>query len=134
MSATILVVEDNTQNLYLATYLLESAGYTVLSADDGTSGVARARESLPDIVLMDILLPGIDGYEATRLLRSEAATESITIVALTAYSMEGDEQAALDAGCDGYIAKPIDPTDFVDKVRAFLPAAGLGGVPMGAGR
>jgi two-component system cell cycle response regulator DivK len=134
MSATILVVEDNTQNLYLATYLLESAGYTVLSADDGTSGVALARQALPDVVLMDILLPGIDGYEATRLLRSDAATESMTIVALTAYSMEGDEQAALDAGCDGYIAKPIDPTDFVDKVRAFLPAGGPGGVSPEAGR
>jgi two-component system cell cycle response regulator DivK len=129
MSATILVVEDNTQNLYLATYLLESAGYTVLSADDGASGVALARESMPDVVLMDILLPGIDGYEATRLLKSDDATASMTIVALTAYSMEGDEQAALDAGCDGYIAKPIDPTDFVDKVRAFLPGGGSGGVP-----
>lgn len=124
MSATILVVEDNAQNLYLATYLLESSGYKVVSAGDGSAGITLAQESQPDIVLMDILLPGIDGYEATRRLKADPGTAAIPVIALTAYSMEGDEQAALDAGCDGYISKPIDPADFVSRVEGFLKAAG----------
>ena len=120
MTVKVLVVEDNAQNLYLATYLLENAGFSVLSAADGLKGVEMAKEGLPDIVLMDILLPGVDGYEATRRLKSDPTTVGIPVVALTAYSMEGDEQAALAAGCDGYISKPIDPSDFVTKVSAFL--------------
>ena len=120
MPTTVLVVEDNAQNLYLATYLLENAGFRVLSATDGINGVAMAKEGMPDIVLMDILLPGVDGYEATRRLKSDPATVGIPVVALTAYSMEGDEQSALAAGCDGYISKPIDPSDFVTKVTLFL--------------
>ena len=128
MTVKVLVVEDNAQNLYLAAYLLENAGFTVLSAADGLRGVELAKESIPDIVLMDILLPGVDGYEATRRLKSDPATVAIPVVALTAYSMEGDEQAALAAGCDGYISKPIDPSDFVTKVTAFLAGrAGPGG-------
>ena len=120
MAVKVLVVEDNAQNLYLATYLLENAGFTVLSAADGIRAVELAKESIPDIVLMDILLPGVDGYEATRRLKADPTTVAIPVVALTAYSMEGDEQAALAAGCDGYISKPIDPSDFVTKVTAFL--------------
>ena len=120
MAVKVLVVEDNAQNLYLATYLLENAGFDVVSAADGIAGVALAKESAPDIILMDILLPGVDGYEATRRLKADASTSAIPVVALTAYSMEGDEQAALAAGCDGYISKPIDPSDFVTKVTAFL--------------
>ena len=120
MAVTVLVVEDNAQNLYLATYLLETAGYRVLACSDGLGGVALAKAELPDIVLMDILLPGVDGYEATRRLKSDPATAGISVVALTAYSMEGDEQAALVVGCDGYIGKPIDPSDFVAKVTSFL--------------
>jgi two-component system, cell cycle response regulator DivK len=120
MAVKVLVVEDNAQNLYLATYLLENAGYSVVSAVDGIKGVALAKDSLPDIVLMDILLPGVDGYEATRRLKSDPTTLRIPVVALTAYSMEGDEQAAIAAGCDGYISKPIDPSDFVTKVTGFL--------------
>ena len=120
MAVKVLGVEDNAQNLYLATYLLENAGFDVLSAADGLEGVDMAKRNIPDIVLMDILLPGVDGYEATRRLKSDPTTVAIPVVALTAYSMEGDEQAALAAGCDGYISKPIDPSDFVSKVSAFL--------------
>ena len=90
MPVKVLVVEDNAQNLYLATYLLKNAGFNVLSAVDGLEGVDMAKQSLPDIVLMDILLPGIDGYEATRRLKSDSSTMAIPVIALTAYSMEGD--------------------------------------------
>ena len=135
MAVKVLVVEDNAQNLYLATYLLENAGYDVISAADGIKGVEMAKDGLPDIVLMDILLPGVDGYEATRRLKSDPSTTAIPVVALTAYSMEGDEQAALAAGCDGYISKPIDPSDFVTKVSAFLSrrAGSSDGAPAAAG-
>ena len=127
---TVLVVEDNAQNLYLATYLLERAGFTVLSSSDGLEGVASARENLPDIVLMDILLPGIDGCEATRRLKADPATASIPVVALTAYSMRGDQQAATDAGCDSYITKPIDPATFGETVREILEHSSRGRPPV----
>jgi two-component system cell cycle response regulator DivK len=123
MPATILVVEDNPQNRYLARFLLEQAGYAVLEAADADAGLDTARGQLPDLVLMDILLPGMDGYEATRRLKSEEATASIPVVALTAYSMEGDEDRALASGCDGYITKPVDPSDFAERVARFLEAA-----------
>ena len=113
----VLVVEDNAQNLYLATYLLERAGFVVIPAGDGLEGIAAAREHQPDIVLMDILLPGVDGCEATRRLKADPATASIPVVALTAYSMSGDQHAAASAGCAAYITKPIDPATFADTVR-----------------
>jgi two-component system cell cycle response regulator DivK len=120
MGCKVLIIEDNPQNLYLAGYLLETAGFEVVSAADGLSGVALAESAVPDIVLMDILLPGIDGYEATRRIKAVSGLAHVPVVALTAYSMEGDEAAALAAGCDGYISKPIDPADFVSRVSAFL--------------
>jgi two-component system cell cycle response regulator DivK len=120
MGRKVLIVEDNPQNLYLAGYLLETAGFEVVSAGDGLAGVEMAKAEMPDIVLMDILLPGIDGYEATRRLKAVAGLADVPVVALTAYSMEGDEAAALTVGCDGYISKPIDPADFVEQVRRFL--------------
>ncbi len=127
MKATVLIVEDNPQNLYLASYLLESAGYRVISAGDGPAGVAAAIDDSPDIVLVDILLPGIDGYEATRRIKADPSYAGEPIVALTAYSMEGDEQSAMAAGCDGYISKPIDPADFVTRVEGFLECGAGGG-------
>jgi two-component system cell cycle response regulator DivK len=120
MPVTVLLVEDNPQNLYLETYLLENAGFRVLSCTDGVAGVAMAKENLPDLVLMDILLPTIDGYEATRRLKHDPVTAAIPVLALTAFSMEGDEQEAIAAGCDGYIAKPIEPGNFATKVTRFL--------------
>ena len=115
--ATILVVEDNPASLKLAVMLLEKAGHTVLKAEDGEAGVALARESLPDLVLMDIQMPGIDGLEATRRLRADPATAQLKIVAL---AMKGDEARILDAGCDGYIAKPFRYQEFLERVGAAL--------------
>ena len=116
---SILIVEDDPQNMYLARFLLERAGYVVSEAKDGAAGVTAALKGEPDLVLMDILLPEIDGLEATRRIRRDS-DRPMTIVALTALSMKGDREAILDAGCDGYISKPIDPDTFVEKVEAFL--------------
>ena len=118
--ATILIVEDNPANLKLAATVLEKAGHAVLSAEDGEKGLVLARERLPDLVLMDIQMPGIDGLEATRRLRADPATAGLKIVALTALAMKGDEERILEAGCDGYIAKPFRYQDLLDRVAAAL--------------
>lgn len=121
MNGTILLIEDNEQNRYLATFLLEGRGFRVVSATDGLSGIARAKELVPDLVLLDIQLPRMDGYEVARRLRAEPALRRIPIVAVTSYAMAGDREKALGAGCDGYIEKPIHPETFVDEVSRFLP-------------
>jgi two-component system cell cycle response regulator DivK len=118
--ASILVVEDNLFNLKLAVMLLEKAGYDVRTAEDGEAGVRLARDIRPDLVLMDIQMPGIDGLEATRQLRADPATAGLKIVALTALAMKGDEERILQAGCDGYIAKPFHYREFLDQVAAAL--------------
>lgn len=115
----ILVAEDDPQNLYLARFLLERRGHEVVPAADGEQALAAAKESVPDLVLMDMLLPRMDGYEATRLLRVEFG-DLFPVIALTAYSMKGDREAILRAGCNGYIAKPIDPNRFVEQVESFV--------------
>ncbi len=120
MAARILIVEDDPQNLYLVKFLLEKSGHEVLVATDGEAAVSVARAESPDLVLMDMLLPRMDGYEATRLLKKDPGP-SLKVVALTAYSMKGDREAILQAGCDGYISKPIDPERFVSEVEAYLP-------------
>jgi len=120
MGARILVTEDDFQNLYLVKFLLESSGHEVLVATDGEEAVTVARTEKPDLVLMDMLLPRVDGYEATRMLKVDPGPD-LTVVALTAYSMKGDREAILDAGCDGYISKPIDPESFVAQVESYLP-------------
>jgi two-component system cell cycle response regulator DivK len=104
--ATILIVEDNPANLKLASFLLTRVGHTVLSAVDAESGMARALAELPDLILMDIQLPGMDGLRATSLLKRNPATAAIPVIALTALAMKEDEGKAMEAGCDGYIAKP----------------------------
>ncbi|MFN7994768.1 MAG: response regulator [Bryobacteraceae bacterium] len=104
----ILIVEDNELNREMLTRRLEHRGHEVIVATDGRQGVAVAQESHPDIVLMDLSLPAIDGWEATRLLKSAASTARIPVVALTAHAMVGDEQKALEAGCDFYATKPVD--------------------------
>lgn len=117
---TILVVEDNSTNMKLSTFILESADYTVLAATSAEAGLALAREHHPDLVLMDIQLPGMDGLEATALLKADEATRRIPVIALTALAMKGDEERILAAGCNGYIAKPLDYKQFLATVKATL--------------
>jgi two-component system cell cycle response regulator DivK len=118
--AKVLIVEDNPANMTLATFLLHSAGHTVLSAKDAETGLALARVEQPDLVLMDIQLAGMDGLEATALLKSDPSTRAIPVIALTALAMKGDEQRILAAGCDGYIAKPLAYKDFLATISAQL--------------
>jgi len=118
--AKVLVVEDNPANLTLATFLLESAGHSVLTARDGETGVALAAAEQPDLILMDIQLPGMDGLRATALLKGDAATHDIPVIALTALAMKGDEARIREAGCDGYIAKPLSYKDFLATISTAL--------------
>ena len=121
--ARVLVVEDNSSNMTLATFLLESVGHTVLRATDAEAGLAIAREEQPELILMDIQLPGMDGLSATALLKGEDATRAIPVIALTALAMKGDEERIRAAGCDGYIAKPMRYKDFLAAVAAQLEPA-----------
>lgn len=123
--ARVLVVEDNAANLKLATFLLESAGHTVISAPDAEVGLALARDEQPNLILMDIQLPGIDGLEATALLKRDPATRDIPVIALTALAMKGDEERIRAAGCDGYVAKPLDYKSFLATVTSHLVPAPL---------
>src|SRR5215213_977236 len=118
--ATILIVEDNPTNMTLAVHVLESAGHTVLTATDAEAGLALARSALPQLILMDIQLPGMDGLAATAQLKGEVATRSIPVIALTALAMKGDEERIRAAGCDGYIAKPMRVHQFLATVAAQL--------------
>lgn len=117
---TVLVVEDNPTNMALAVFLLKSAGYEVLTATDAESGLTLAHEHQPQLILMDIQLPGMDGLEATALLKKEQNTRSIPVIALTALAMKGDEERIRAAGCDGYIAKPMRYREFLAAVAARL--------------
>lgn len=116
MTLRVLVVEDTPLNLELITEILERAGHTVLAATTATAGLALAKAEVPDVVLMDVRLPDIDGYEAARQLRRDPALRGITVIALTAQAMRGDEEAALAAGCDAYISKPIDVRTIVADI------------------
>jgi len=118
--ARVLVVEDNPANMTLATFLLESAGHTVLKASDAETGVALAGAEQPDLILMDIQLPGMDGLKATGLLKADPLTRDIPVIALTALAMKGDEARIRAAGCDGYIAKPLSYKDFLATVSGEL--------------
>src|ERR1700690_2367319 len=121
--AKILIIEDNPANMTLAVFLLQSAGHTVLSATDAEAGLPLARDERPDLILMDIQLPGMDGLQATALLKGDEATRAIPVIALTALAMRGDEDRILAAGCDGYIAKPMRYRDFLAAVDAHLMKA-----------
>lgn len=125
--ATVLVVEDNPANMTLAIFLLKLAGHTVLSATNAETGLALAREEQPDLILMDIQLPGMDGLEATAVLKSQEATRAIPVIALTALAMKGDEERIRAAGCDGYIAKPLAYREFLASITAQLEKAPLYG-------
>jgi two-component system cell cycle response regulator DivK len=118
--ATVLIVEDNAANMALAVVLLQSAGHLVLSAADAEAGLTLARHAHPNLILMDIQLRGMDGLEATMLLKRDAATRTIPVIALTALAMTGDEARIRAAGCDGYIAKPIRYQAFLATIAAQL--------------
>jgi two-component system, cell cycle response regulator DivK len=119
----ILIIEDNPLNLELATDLLEVNGFAVSSAQTAEDGLRLARELMPDLVLMDFSLPGMDGLSATKNLKTDPATRHLTVVGLTAHAMRGDEQIALNAGCDGYLTKPIDTRTFIATVKKFIALA-----------
>jgi len=116
----ILLIEDNETNLYLIRFILEKNGYQVIEAREGVLGVKLAAKEKPDLVIMDIQLPDIDGLEATRRIRASKADHKIPIVALTSYAMVGDRQKALAAGCTGYIEKPINPETFMAELEKYL--------------
>ncbi len=117
---TILVIEDNELNLKLVRTLLELAEYTVLEADNAEQGISLALEHAPDLILMDIQLPGLDGLSATKQILTDQRLKHIPIVAVTSFAMEGDKEKAINAGCSGYISKPIDTRNFVNEVTSFL--------------
>jgi two-component system cell cycle response regulator DivK len=118
--ARILIIEDNPNNIKLAKVVLEDAGHEVLQAGNASIGLDIARMQLPDIVLMDIQLPDIDGLTATRILKDDVNTSKIKVIALTAFAMNGDEQKMLAAGCDGYISKPIRYKEFLKIINSVL--------------
>lgn len=120
MQRTVLIVEDNPMNMELASDLLEMAGYQVVTSDTAVGGIQLARERMPDVVLMDIALPDMDGLAATRQMKEDPRLNHIPVIALTAHAMGGDEKKALDAGCDAYITKPIDTRAFVKSVDEVL--------------
>lgn len=123
MKAKILYIEDNTQNFYLVNFILTAAGFEVVWAKDGHEGVEKAALGWADLILLDIQLPGMDGYAVAQALRGNPALSSTPIVALTSYAMAGDREKALAAGCTGYIEKPIDPAAFAAQVEQHLLAA-----------
>ena len=116
----ILIVEDNPANMTLAVFLLESAGHSVIKSTDAEAGLTLARKEQPDLILMDIQLPGMDGLQATLLLKKDETTRNIPVIALTALVMKGDEERILAVGCDGYIAKPMRYREFLATVAEHL--------------
>ena len=121
MSKRILVIEDTEDNRQIIRDLLSSVGYELIEAVDGVAGVALAQKERPDLILMDIQLPEIDGYEATRRIRAVPELAKVPIIAVTSYALSGDEAKTREAGCDGYVAKPFSPRQLLAKVREFLP-------------
>lgn len=122
MAARILVIEDNAANLELVRYLLTYSGYTVLPASDGAQGLALARQERPDLIICDLQMPELDGYQVLEQLRGDGRGAGLRIVALTAFSMPKDRDKVLTAGFDGYLSKPIEPEAFVAQIEAYLPA------------
>ncbi|OGU16704.1 MAG: two-component system response regulator [Geobacteraceae bacterium GWC2_53_11] len=121
MKKKILYIEDNEQNLYLVRFILEKHGYEVHAAMDGQEGIDRAATILPDLILLDIQLPLMDGYAVARQLRTNPDLAKTPIVAVTSYAMAGDRDKALGAGCTGYIEKPINPDTFMQQVEQHFP-------------
>jgi len=116
----ILVIEDNEKNRYLISFILRDSGYDVIEAITGEDGVETVIREHPDLVLMDIQLPGIDGYETTRRIRASPADDTLPIIALTSFAMTGDRERALAAGCTGYIEKPINPDTIMGEIQKYI--------------
>lgn len=116
----ILVIEDTSDNLEIMQIVLEAEGYAVTIATEGVQGVALAKSERPDAILMDIRLPDIDGYEATRRIKADPVTSSIPVIAVTSYAMSGDRKKCLDAGCDDYLTKPYLPPDLLTMLKKYL--------------
>ena len=123
MKTKVLLIEDNEQNRYLVTYILEKHNYQVLQAFNGAEGVSLACQQKPDLILLDIQLPIMDGYTVARELRKYESLANVPIIAVTSYAMPGDREHAMEAGCTGYIEKPIDPDTFISQVEIYLDAA-----------
>jgi len=120
MTKVILIVEDEPKNLTLIRDLLQVSGFTTIEATDGKQGVELARAKKPDLILMDVQLPVMNGLEATRILKADATTSNIPVLVLTSYAMRGDEERILEAGCDGYLAKPFDIKELLKEVSKYL--------------
>ena len=127
MKKRILVIEDNDQNLYLVTFLLERHGYEVIAARDGLGGIRTAGREVPDLILLDIQLPLMDGYDVAARLRESPKLVQVPIVAVTSYAMAGDREKALASGCRGYIVKPINPDTFLTEIEVYLASAAAEG-------
>ena len=125
MKGRVLIIEDNEQNMYLIKYILEDGGYGVRWASDGKEGIELAAVIRPDLILLDIQLPTMDGYAVARNLRRNPDLADIPIIAVTSYAMPGDREKAMEAGCSGYIEKPIDPDSFEEQVEKHLSSEGL---------
>jgi two-component system cell cycle response regulator DivK len=125
MKKTILVVEDQEDNRRILRDLLTNSGFEVVEAVTGTDGVSMVETHQPHLILMDIQLPGIDGYEATRRIKSNPDFQNIPIIVVTSYALSGDDKKAFEAGCDAYVTKPFSPRDLLAKIREFLPQSTL---------
>lgn len=121
MSKRILVVEDEEDNRRIVRDLLTSVGYEIIEAVTGEEGVKAAETQIPDLILMDIQLPGLDGYEATRRIKANPALRYIPIIVVTSYALSGDDAKAFEAGCDGYVSKPFSPRALLAKIHEYLP-------------
>jgi len=121
MSKLILVIEDQEDNRRILRDLLTNSNYEVIEAIDGIKGVSSAETYRPDLILMDIQLPGIDGYEATRQIKANPDLKKIPIIVITSYALSGDDLKAFEAGCDAYVAKPFSPRELLAKIREYLP-------------
>jgi two-component system cell cycle response regulator DivK len=126
MSKRVLVIEDHEENRRIVRLLLGSAGIDMIEAVTGEEGVAKAEGERPDLILMDIQLPGLDGYEATRRIKGNPALRHIPIIVVTSYALSGDDVKAFEAGCDAYVTKPFVPRELLAKVREFLSKAEAG--------
>ena len=122
MSKRILVIEDQEDNRQIVRDLMAASGYELIEATTGEEGIAAAARERPDLILMDIQLPGIDGYEVTRRIKADPQLKTIPIIAVTSYALSGDDKKAFAAGCDGYVTKPYSPRLLLAKIREYLPA------------
>ena len=120
MSKQVLIIEDQEDNRRIMTDMLVAAGFEVIEAVNGEDGVSMAQANVPDLILMDIQLPGVDGYEATRRIKAKPDLSAIPIIAVTSYALSGDDKKAFEAGCDAYLAKPFSPRELLAKVREFV--------------